>query len=331
MTDASSWIHRPLSWMAGMLSPRGRRARLTILIFHRVLDAPDPMLAGELDRDAFDWQMGLLVKHFTVLPLREACERLREGSLPARAACVTFDDGYADNEALALPILQRYGLSASFFVATEFLDGGRMWNDSVIEWARRIEVDEVDLSDFGLGVVHPSDVAARRELARGIIGAIKYLEPGHRSDRVASLVERVAVKLPDNLMMTSAQVRHLAQAGMEIGGHTHSHPILASLDEVQAKREIETGKEKLEQIIEAPLRLFAYPNGKPNKDYRLRDRNLVQSLGFEAAVSTHWGAADRTSDPYQLPRFTPWHGNASRYHLALLRNFFVRDRKRAAT
>ena len=321
MFNPVSWLHPAFDLAGNLLSPAGTRARLSILIYHRVRETVDNLRTGELDRHGFDWQMGLLARHFHVLPLSEACKRLAQGSLPARAACITFDDGYADNESVALPILYRHGLTATFFVATQFLNGGRMWNDTVIEWVRRVNAEELDLSDFGLGVVRPTDIQSRRDMIKGIIAAIKYLEPEARAARVSSLVERAPVSLPTNLMMTTVQLRNLAQAGMEIGGHTHSHPILASLDDVRARREIEAGKGYLEEITGVPVRLFAYPNGKPGTDYRRRDRDLVKSLGFEAAVSTQWGAADRDSDLFQLPRFTPWHGSAHRFHLALLRNY----------
>lgn len=320
----ASWLHPLIDLAASTLAPAGKRSRLTILIYHRVRPEPDALRPGECDQQTFRWQMELLSRHYRVLPLHEAWQRLARGTLPARAACITFDDGYADNEAIALPILQHYGLPATFFVATGFLDGGRMWNDTVIEWARNVEADEIDLSDYGLGAVRPNGIESRRKLIADVIGAIKYLEPSARSERVAQLVERVPTALPDDLMMTSAQVKHLAESGMEVGGHTHSHPILASLDTAQARREIVEGKERLEAIVGSRLRLFAYPNGKPGVDYLSRDRDLVQSLGFDAAVSTEWGAADRTSDRFQLPRFTPWHRTPLKFHLALLRNYLWR-------
>lgn len=322
----SSMTHYLTDLVAGALSPAGRRARLSILIYHRVRPAPDEFRRGDPNRFEFEWQMSLLARYFNVLPLVEACDRLSDGTLPARAACITFDDGYADNETVALPILQRYGLSATFFVATSFLNGGRMWNDSVIEWARTVRAERIDLSDFGLDMVTPHSIEARREIYQGVIGAIKYLEPQERAQRVASLLARAPADLPDDLMMSSGQVRNLVEAGMEIGGHTHSHPILASLDPDAAAREIEDGKNRLEEIIDRPLRVFAYPNGKPVADYSQRDRDLVRSLGFEAAVSTRWGAADRSTDRFQLPRFTPWHPTPGRFHAALVQNYLRRER-----
>ncbi|WP_163360867.1 polysaccharide deacetylase family protein, partial [Escherichia coli] len=80
--------------------------------------------------------LGWLRSWFNVLPLDEAAQRLKDGSLPARAAALSFDDGYADNHDIALPLLQKHGLPCSFFIATGFLDGGRMWNDTLIESIR---------------------------------------------------------------------------------------------------------------------------------------------------------------------------------------------------
>ena len=89
---------------------------------------------------------------FNVIPLLDAVRHSAAGTLPPRAACITFDDGYADNAEVALPILQRHKLHATFFVATGFLNGGRMWNDTIIELVRRAPDGVLDFSAFGLGV-----------------------------------------------------------------------------------------------------------------------------------------------------------------------------------
>lgn len=112
-------------------------AELSILIYHRVLARPDPLFPGEVDRALFERQLRLLKRFYTVLPLSVAVQRLRDGSLPPRAACITFDDGYADNAEHALPLLRQYGLHATFFIATGYLNGGQMWNDRVIDAVRR--------------------------------------------------------------------------------------------------------------------------------------------------------------------------------------------------
>lgn len=107
-------------------------------------------------------------------------------------------------------------------------------------------------------------------------------------------------------MMTRAQVRSLAAMGIAIGAHTVNHPILQSLDNAEAQREIGDGKAELEQIIERPVTLFAYPNGRPETDYGERHVDLVRSLGFAAAVTTALGHNDLGADVLQLRRFSPW-------------------------
>ena len=99
--------------------PGGARARMAILIFHRVLPEPDPLLPDVPDVSRFRWQMQLLADYFHPLPLDEAAARLTAGDLPPRTVCVTFDDGYRDNLDFALPVLEEVGIPATVFVAPE--------------------------------------------------------------------------------------------------------------------------------------------------------------------------------------------------------------------
>jgi peptidoglycan/xylan/chitin deacetylase (PgdA/CDA1 family) len=219
-----------------------------------------------------------------------------------------------------LPILRRRGVTATFFIATGFLDGGHMWNDIVIEAVRKAAGAEMDLRKCGLGRYQIATNEQRRQTIHLLLGALKYLSSSERSEKANLLSEIVGVKLPDSLMMSSKQVQDLHAAGMEIGGHTASHPILARLEAGEARREISKGKTRLEELIRAPIRLFAYPNGMPGVDYHSEHVRMVEQMGFEAAVSTAWGAAHAASDIYQLPRFTPWDKSPTRFLLRLLQN-----------
>ena len=268
-------------FVGDLLSPAGERGRLSILIYHRALAAPDPILHDEIDAATFERHMTLLRDEFNVLPLGEACARLARGALPARAACITFDDGYADNEQVALPILKRLGLPATFFVSTGFSDGGIMFNDGVIEAVRRAPAGTHDLSSLGLGSHSLGDSASRRAAIDALIGQLKYRPVGERGALVEQLAAATALDAsegPDDA--SGADQRRLHDAGMEIGGHTVNHPILTVLDEQQARAEIVGGKRRLEEITGAPVTLFAYPNGKPGRDYGPRDVELVKAGGL---------------------------------------------------
>ena len=124
---------------------------LSILIYHRVLAGPDPLFPERIDARRFEQHLRLLTRWFRVLPLGEAVARLRAGTLPSRAACITFDDGYADHAEVALPLLQRYGVTATFFVASGFLDGGCMWSDAVTDVVRHAPGERLNLTRSGFG------------------------------------------------------------------------------------------------------------------------------------------------------------------------------------
>ncbi len=302
------------------LSPAGARARLSVLIFHRVLPQADPLFPDEMHARRFDALCRWLSSWFNVLPLDEAVAGLKAGTLPARALCLTFDDGYADNHHVALPILQRHGLTATFFIATGFLDGGRMWNDTIIESIRGSKVPVLDLALLGLGRHALGTIEEKRSAIADLIKQIKYRPVAARVTLTEQVAQLARVPLPHDLMMSSDEVKALHQAGMQIGAHTVSHPILAGLSDEQARQQIQDSKSFLEQLLGERVGLFAYPNGKPGEDYTPQTVALVRSLGFDAAVSTQAGASGAADDLFQIRRFTPWDRTLLRFGARLLVN-----------
>ncbi|KAB2927597.1 MAG: polysaccharide deacetylase family protein [Dechloromonas sp.] len=288
------------------LASGGSNGKLSIFIFHRVLAKADPLLPFEPSAEEFDWMVRFISRTFSVLPLSEAASRLKNGTLPPAAATITFDDGYADNLEVAWPILKRYQVPATFFIATAFLEGGRMWNDDVIEAFRLSPTDELDLSEFDLGSYRLSDAASRVKGYETVLGKLKYFEHHLRSEVAGEIASRCNVPKQATLMMTHRQLRLLHEEGGEIGGHTRTHPILERLDDTAALQEVESGRQELEALIGTTVRVFAYPNGVPGRDCSARHAEMARQAGFEAAVTTRQACATTASDIFQLPRFTPW-------------------------
>ncbi len=304
------------------LSPSGRHARLSILVFHRVLSQPDPLFPGIPDATRFGEMLDWMKAWFNVLSLDRAVAQLATGTLPERAAAITFDDGYADNATVALPQLRSRGLSATFFIATGFLDGGRMWNDTIIEAIRDCRQPTLDLERLGLGRYRLNTPVARRATIDACIAHLKYRLTDERSaaaDEIAAIAE---AKPPSDLMLSSHAVRELHRFGMQIGAHTISHPILNRLSPDAARHEMQGSRTRLEDIVGERVTIFAYPNGKLGNDYAPVHAELVREIGFDAAVSTDAGAACAGADLMQLPRFTPWDRSRVRFGARLAANLW---------
>lgn len=306
---------------ATLLSPAGGSARLSILFYHQVLPDRDAFRHGNVIAEQFDEQMLFISRNFNVLPLDEAVIRLQNNSLPARSLAITFDDGYLDNRTLALPILKKYSLCATFFIATGFLNGGRMWNDTITEVCRSTPGITLDLTSLGFGMCDMSSEEARLLTLRNLIGKLKYLELQQRLDYCEIIASKASVSLPENLMMRDEDIVYLRKQGMQIGGHTVSHPILSRISADKAFAEIEKGKSALESLLGEPVTLFAYPNGVPNRDYTSEHVAMVKEIGFSAAVTTSAGVSNAGSDIYQLPRFTPWDKSILRFGVRMFLNY----------
>lgn len=298
------------------------RSRFVILSYHRVIPEPDPLRPGLIDVSTFRNQVSVLARFFNVVALRDIPEMLRVRRLPARAVVITFDDGYADNHEIALPVLAQFELPATFFIATGFMDGGMMWNDVLIESVRRCSTPSLDLRGMGLGLHPLNGTQARKAAIEMLIRSLKHREARDRARLVAEIRASADANLPDTMMMTPGQVVDLHKAGMEIGAHTVSHPILSVLSEKEAEEEIRRSKEHLERLLGSSVTSFAYPNGRPDVDYNEIHVNMVKNADFDVAVSTRPGFNNPDSSLYELSRIGPWDRSRSKFLLRMLSVFF---------
>lgn len=306
---------------AAILSSGLSGRKLSVLIFHRILPHKDPYQVDEVYAEWFDELIGYLKEIFNIVPLSEALDMLTDDHLRSRSLSITFDDGYADNFEIALPILKEHRISATFFISTGFTDGRIMWNDKILQIMRKAPGNLLKLNQLGLPDCNLSGMAARYRSALRIIDSLKYRKPGERSEIIDRIAGLASVAEYEPLMMREQQIKSLFEQGMDIGAHTVNHPILARLNEDEARREIVGSKHFLEELLGRKIRMFAYPNGKPGIDYTERDVRIVRDAGFAYALSTQWGTVNKHSDFAQLPRFTPWDRSKRKFVMRLLINY----------
>jgi peptidoglycan/xylan/chitin deacetylase (PgdA/CDA1 family) len=306
------------------------RGRLSILIFHRVLAVPDPMLPGEPCADEFDALLGHLKRRYEVISLAKAVQQLQMGGLPPRAIAITFDDGYADNLSIAAPLIRKHGLTATVFVVSANLDSNCMWNDRVIEAFRSTTKTELDLAAIGLGKHRLLTLSERRMAVEAVLPELKYLPLAERQARSLDVQKAADVPDPAPMMIPRGELHRLAEYGVDVGAHTFHHPILARMADSEAWNEIADNKRDLEEVLARPITLFAYPNGKPNRDFTSEHVRMVREAGFAAAVTTAFGTSSASSELLELPRFTPWSRRPLYFDLLMLRNMRESANLRAA-
>ena len=102
----------------------------------------------------------------------------------------------------------------------------------------------------------------------------------------------------DRPMLQASELRELHQAGIEIGGHSMTHPQLDVIDAKAAFEEMRKSRVVLEDVIGAPVRSFAYPHGYSSR----KVRRLVQEAGYSSAVRVRHAMSDISENLFTLSR-----------------------------
>lgn len=329
--------------------PRGKHSangECLILLYHRVCTvATDPLLLC-VSPSHFAEQLEVLRSRHHPISLTRLVEGIRDNTIPDRSVVVTFDDGYLDNLEHAKPLLERFNIPATIFVASGYVGASReFWwdeldrillqpgdlpkslrmriNGSVCEQFLGNDALDTDGSFDGRRRwnVEQDDLSAREGLFRRLQHTLRPLDEKHRLRVLNDLIEWAgAASQPreSHRALTADELTSLASGGLiEIGGHTVTHPVLSTLPASVQRDEIVRGKARLESILGKPIVSFSYPFGSRD-DYRTATVRIVKKAGFRCACSNFVGRAARRSDAYQLPRsiVRDWDGDAFARRLA---------------
>lgn len=301
------------------------RGKLTTLLFHKVPRDRHPLMPTEPALADFSAILDATLRRFRVLPLDEAVAALRAGNLPPRAACITFDDGYPDWRTGVIPVLERMGVHATFFITAGQYRGLPMWNERILHAVGAAEAQTPPLRWDGLSELRFDSVAERRRSIERMDQFLKYQDPEEKDRLLAELEAHTGGGYHQVPTMNEDDLRHLHSRGFGIGGHSVTHPILSRCSPERAFEEIAGAKEQLEALIRGKVAAFAYPNGMPGKDFGPEHIDMVRRAGYRFAVTTQRGVAESGTPLMQIPRFTPWGPTAGRMDLQFMRNLMSRS------
>jgi len=314
-------------------------SRALILLYHRVIELPfgDPYLLCVTPQH-FAEHLEILRIYWRPLRLRQLVRALRVGNLPHRAVVVTFDDGYADNLYNAKPLLERYDTPATTLIATGYMGCEReFWWDEIeqlllqpgtlpgtlclningnsYQWtlgeAAHYSVDDCRRHHCWK-VGQKGNPGPRQHLHRALYQLLHALPEGERHKILDELLAWAGAETtgrPTHRTLLPDEVVHMAEGGLvEVGAHTVTHPVLATLPVTAQRDEIRRSKASLEEILGHSVTSFSYPHGS----YTPETVALLREAGFTQACSSVADVVWQCTDGFQLPRWVvkDWDGDA---------------------
>jgi peptidoglycan/xylan/chitin deacetylase (PgdA/CDA1 family) len=291
--------------LAGEMAGQG----IVILLYHSVFEGPDSH-QNTLDMghsvEIFRRQMEIIARGYDVITMDEIPSFLSgEKRMPRRPVTVTFDDGYANNFEVATPVLNQYGIPATFYITTDCVDHNRLpWIARIRRAFRTTQQNSWQAPDgrvtFSL-VNHDL-----REIAR--VAACEYCAQlaGATQGQVIEMIETalgVEPPTPETCrMLTWDELRRMVRSGHTVGSHTVSHPNLAHVVADELKTELVESKRRLEQELGVPVPHFAYPNPILTPHWSTRTVAAIRRAGYRTAVIATPGIVRRKDDPLCLHR-----------------------------
>ena len=308
-------------------------------MYHRIAVAAADPWGLAVPPTLFEQQLAWLKQWRLVLPLREFGRLHSSGRLPANAVGITFDDGYACNALMAAPLLRKYDLPATMFLATGYISSPEeFWWDALERIIQRTNSERLSISlgegpsEFRLG---PPDsfsasskwratttpASKRQAVYLNLWEKLRATSDEKRRQAIADLHHQTHIPTaarPSYRVMTASEVAGLVETNLiDIGAHSVTHPVLYKLSSFEQKLEIEGSREACFELVGRSPNAFAYP-------YGAYDQNVVDHVaacGFDIGCTTEAYGAGSNSRILTMPRLAvgAWNGSQLADALRLVR------------
>lgn len=280
------------------------RSDVTILMLHGVMDKVQSSswepLRPQLSRRALDDALQILSRYYQFVSLSDAVEMVA-GRQPVRfySLALTFDDGYRNNLTQALPVLQQYGVPATFFIVPGHIEQRTpFWFDRLDYALQHADVDGRQISIGNATICFQGkDRRQLKESYRALRQAAKAmpqdLEMQREIDALSLSLEQESGRRLANIceddgwsaILSWTDVRTALAQSVTIGSHTVDHLRIALVSTDVARDQLQRSKEMIEVQTGQPCRYFCYPNGSATSTVAA----LARQCGYEAAVTTEEG------------------------------------------
>lgn len=279
------------------------RSKLPVLMYHRFSEGEE---FGKTSRQTFETHLRYLTRHYKIIPLTDAVSRKREGrKFPERSAVITIDDGYRDFYDIAFPVLKSFGIPATIYLVTEFVAGNCwIWTDKARYILTRTAAERLDFQINGTAFDQIlGDSESRLAVAGSLNSELKELSDEEKDAHLTNLSNVRNVPVParptdEYAALSWDQARELAAAGIGVGSHTATHPILTNVDAARLESEMRDSRAAIHRELGSDTVHFCYPNGNVSQ----RERDAAEAAGYASAVTTRIKLCENDDDPFLIPR-----------------------------
>jgi peptidoglycan/xylan/chitin deacetylase (PgdA/CDA1 family) len=330
--------------------------RIPILLYHRIAKLRSDPWALAVTPRRFAEHLEVLRQYARPIQLQQLSQALLYGdNLPDRSVVITFDDGYADNLHNGKPVLERYNVPATFFLASGLIGQGReFWWDELDRLLLQPGSlpQELNLSiggstyrwELGEGTHYSEETSQRYRRWRvweeaptsrhslyyslwELLGPLTEAERRRVLHELRVWASAEPAGRSSHLPLSLEEAVDLAEGGLvEVGAHTMTHPALSKRPPITQRGEILGSKVQLQELLNRPVTSFSYPHGSLSGE----TVGIVRESGFVCGCASHNDLVKRPADLFQLPRKHMQNWDGDRFAKRLLRWFDGRSNRGSA-
>tara|TARA_R100001460_G_scaffold82140_2_gene123151 strand:+ start:389 stop:1273 length:885 start_codon:yes stop_codon:yes gene_type:complete len=258
-------------------------------MYHRISENGK---SGSISAHKFNEQMRIIKKYFNPMSLNKLVELYDKGQLPNYAVAITFDDGYRDFAEYAFPILKNEKIPVTLFVTTGFINGDLwLWPDCLkyiidkepvkIKWIIKELSKDIKVSDNN------------HDLWNEVADYCMTIPESEKNIFIDKLYDYAQLEKPKKAPegyrpLSWEQLKEMRKYGLEIGSHSHTHPILTQLTPEELSYELEVSKQQISQNLYLDPVAFCYPNGLPG-DFNNDIEKATENAGYKYALAAFPG------------------------------------------
>jgi peptidoglycan/xylan/chitin deacetylase (PgdA/CDA1 family) len=280
-------------------------SKFGILCYHRIGTEGVP-LYSRLDSRTFEEQMRYIRRRYRIVSLDQLCRELSNHDVVPPTLAVTFDDGYRDLYRYAFPVLQKWQIPATIYLIARCMETGEApWYDRIFAALQAFPEASLELDLHSPRTFELHSREARLRAALEIISYLRTIPDSQRRNWCARFEARVptpGAELQER-MLNWEQVRAMHRAGVFFGAHTGTHPFVSRLEPELLEDELGRSRQILQHGLQAEVRDFAYPFGKP-EDCNLAAEEFLPANGYRSAVTTIERCNTADTNPYRLCRLS---------------------------